>query len=132
MQFSRLIKTLCRSCVTGTLVCGAFFSLYSFAGDVKIVNASASCVERVCRFDVTLEHDDTGFEHYADQWQVLDPDGNVLATRTLFHPHVDEQPFTRSLSGVIIPDSLTRVLIAARDSVHGVAPTTYSLDLDLK
>lgn len=70
-------------------------------------------------FAVTVRHDDTGWDHYADRWEVLDPDGSVLATRVLGHPHVDEQPFTRSLSGVAIPEGITSVRIRAHDKVHG-------------
>lgn len=43
-------------------------------------------------FEVTVKHEDTGWEHYADLWEVLTPDGEVLATRELAHPHVKEQP----------------------------------------
>jgi len=58
------------------------------------------------RFDVTVRHADEGWKHYADRWDVLAPDGTVLGTRVLLHPHVNEQPFTRSLSGVTIPDGI--------------------------
>ena len=71
-------------------------------------------------FDVTVRHADAGWNHYADRWEVLAPDGKtVLATRTLLHPHEDEQPFTRSLSGVRIPAGVTQVTVRAHDSVHG-------------
>jgi len=75
--------------------------------------------ERVYRFDVTVRHGDTGWQHYADRWEILAVDGSVLGTRVLAHPHVDEQPFTRSLSGVRIPPEITMVRIRAGDSVHG-------------
>lgn len=82
--------------------------------DVKV-----SCNERrVCRFAVTVEHDDNGWEHYANRWEVLTPEGDVLATRVLAHPHDNEQPFTRSLGGVKIPKALTEVLVRAHDSRH--------------
>ena len=71
------------------------------------------------RFDVTISHPDTGWDHYADGWRVLDMDGNELGLRVLHHPHVDEQPFTRSLSGVAIPAGTTQVQIEARCSVDG-------------
>ena len=48
------------------------------------------------QISVTLLHADTGWDHYANRWDVLDEDGNVLGTRVLAHPHVNEQPFTRS------------------------------------
>ncbi len=71
------------------------------------------------RVEVTVRHADTGWEHYADRWEVLTPDGRLLATRVLVHPHVDEQPFTRSLSGVEIPADVSRVVVRAHDKVHG-------------
>lgn len=71
------------------------------------------------RFDVTLRHADTGWDHYADAWEVLAPDGAVLGRRVLAHPHVNEQPFTRSLGGVRVPAGIDRVRIRAHDSVHG-------------
>ena len=70
-------------------------------------------------FDVTVEHADAGWDHYADAWRVVGPDGAVHGTRTLYHPHVDEQPFTRSLSGVAIPEGVDTVTVEAHDSVHG-------------
>ena len=46
------------------------------------------------------------------------PAGRVLATRVLLHPHVDEQPFTRSHS-VKIPRDVDEVTVRAHDKVHG-------------
>lgn len=71
------------------------------------------------RFDVTLSHPDTGWDHYADGWRVVDMDGNELGMRVLVHPHVDEQPFTRSLGGVALPQGTTQVQIQARCQVDG-------------
>lgn len=71
------------------------------------------------RFDVTLRHGDTGWADYADGWRVVDESGAVLGTRELVHPHVDEQPFTRSLSGVAIPPQARRVWIETRTSIEG-------------
>ncbi len=70
-------------------------------------------------FDVTVEHADAGWDHYADAWRVVGPAGIVYGTRTLFHPHVGEQPFTRSLSGIEIPEDVPAVTVEAHDSVHG-------------
>ncbi len=70
-------------------------------------------------FSVTVRSADTGWEKYADAWQVLGPDGAVLGTRELTHPHVDEQPFTRSLAGVEVPAGTEMVTVRARDSVSG-------------
>ncbi len=71
------------------------------------------------RFHVTVNHPDTGWDHYADRWEVVGPDGRVLGTRVLAHPHVNEQPFTRSLGGVDLPTDLREVVIRAHCSVDG-------------
>ncbi|CAN0592823.1 unnamed protein product [Laminaria digitata] len=83
--------------------------------DVQVHQAS----DGSWRFDVTVRHADEGWDHYADRWEVVDAEGNVYGTRVLAHPHVDEQPFTRSLSGIEFPDDLEEVIVRARDSVHG-------------
>ena len=78
---------------------------------------------------VTLRHPDTGWDHYADGWEVLSPDGTRLGYRELLHPHVHEQPFTRSLGGIEIPASLDHVMIRAKCSVDGWGEALYRLDL---
>jgi hypothetical protein len=87
-------------------------------------------------FHVTVEHPDTGWEDYADGWDVVTPDGTVLKpgaesgfTRTLLHPHVDEQPFTRSQSGIVIPEGVTQVRVRAHDIVDGYGGQEVVVDL---
>jgi len=82
------------------------------------------------RFDVTVRHNDEGWDHYADAWQVVDPQsGKILTVRVLAHPHETEQPFTRSQSGVKVPDGLTRVLVQAKCNVHGFGGSVILVDL---
>ena len=71
------------------------------------------------RIDVTVQHADSGWDHYANRWEVLGPDDQIIATRVLHHPHVHEQPFTRSLGNIKIPNGLTWVKLRAHDLVHG-------------
>ncbi|MHA1597156.1 MAG: hypothetical protein ACTSV1_00395 [Alphaproteobacteria bacterium] len=99
------------------------------AGEVEVVDAKVRGGPDSYSFAVTLRHADTGWQHYADRWTVLGPDGAVLGTRVLVHPHVDEQPFTRSLGGVRIPAGVKRVHIRAHDKVHGDSPVLFPLDI---
>lgn len=97
-----------------------FAVLPALAEEPAIENVSAQqSGDGTWRFDVTISHPDTGWDHYADGWRVLDMDGNELGMRVLYHPHVDEQPFTRSLSGVRIPQGTKQVQIQARDLPAG-------------
>jgi hypothetical protein len=102
----------------------------SSAGEADVVAAEATqSPDGSWRFDVSVRHADEGWEHYADAWEVVSLDGEVLATRTLLHPHEYEQPFTRSLSGVAIPADADAVEIRAHDSVHGYGGVTLRVTL---
>ncbi len=78
---------------------------------------------------VTVAHADTGWDHYADGWEVLDDSGNVLGFRKLHHPHVEEQPFTRSLHDVMIPDGAHKVYVRLRCNVDGWKEELYEVSL---
>lgn len=93
--------------------------------DVKVSPEGAGSF----RFSVTVKHDDEGWDHYADMWRVVAPDGTVLGERVLLHPHVNEQPFTRSLSGVAIPNDISEVTIEARDKVHDFGGAVMTVTL---
>ena len=96
---------------------------------VKATEVSAD----VWRFDVTVRHNDEGWGHYADVWQVVDPrSGEILGERILAHPHDNEQPFTRSQSGITVPADLTRVAVRAKCSVHGFGGREILMDLSRK
>ncbi len=95
------------------------FSTSALADPPSIEGVNARNEGGLWRFDVTLSHGDTGWDHYADGWRVIDAEGKELGMRALAHPHVNEQPFTRSLSGVSIPEGTTQVGIQARDNLTG-------------
>lgn len=91
-----------------------------WAGEADVLDVQIrSTGNRTFTFSVTLRHADEGWDHYADAWEVIGPEDKVLATRVLYHPHVEEQPFTRSLTGVDIPAEVKEVAVRAHDSVHG-------------
>ncbi len=103
-------------------------TLYAGQADVLTVDAISTGPDTF-QFTVTVRHDDKGWDHYANKWDVVAPDGTVLATRTLHHPHDNEQPFTRSLGGVKISAGITTVTIRAHDSVHGYGGKTIAVRL---
>lgn len=108
----------------------ALMVAHAYAGKVEIIDAKAKATgPGEYRFSVTLRHADTGWEHYADGWEVLAPDGTPLAKRVLYHPHINEQPFTRDLSGVKIPRSLNKVMIRAQDNQHGHSKKNWTINL---
>ncbi len=103
--------------------------------DVLFVRAVETAPE-TWTFSVTVAHPDEGWEHYADGWDVVLPDGttvkpqpNAPFTRVLAHPHVDEQPFTRSASRIHIPADVQRVRVRAHDSRHGWGGREVVVDL---
>lgn len=104
--------------------------------DVTFVRAVREDAEHTWTFQVTVEHPDTGWEDYADGWDVVLPDGTVVKpdpedpfTRLLLHPHVDEQPFTRSQRGIVIPEDVETVRVRAHDLVDGWGGQEVTVDL---
>ncbi|MBV2359594.1 hypothetical protein KUH32_07400 [Thalassococcus sp. CAU 1522] len=95
------------------------FGVPALADPPQITAAQADFDGSNWRFSVTLAHPDTGWDHYADGWRIEDADGAILGTRELLHPHVNEQPFTRNLTGVAVPGDLQTVFIRAKCSVDG-------------
>jgi len=89
------------------------------AGEAHVDGAKVRNTGDAFRFTVTVSHGDEGWHHYADAFRVVGPDGTVYGTRELAHPHVNEQPFTRALDNVVIPDHVTTVIIQAHDKIHG-------------
>lgn len=115
----------------------SLFSLFlamavtALAGEADVLNVEAErSDDDRWRFSVTVRHADEGWDHYADLWQVVAPDGTVLGERVLAHPHVNEQPFTRSLAGVVIDETIGSVTVRARDSVHGFGGAEMEVGLD--
>ncbi len=87
-------------------------------------------------FTVTVAHPDSGWEDYADGWDVVLPDGTILMpdpdspyTRLLLHPHESEQPFTRSQAGIRIPPEVEQVTVRAHDLVDGFGGVEVVVDL---
>jgi len=103
--------------------------------DVQYVSAEQQA-DGTWTFNVTVTHPDTGWEDYADGWDVVLPDGTVVKpnldgpfTRLLLHPHETEQPFTRSQSGIMIPAGVTQVTVRAHDLVDGFGGREVIVDL---
>lgn len=77
---------------------------------------------------VTLTHPDEGWDHFASGWEILDAAGNRLGFRKLHHPHQHEQPFTRALHSVMVPDGTRKVFIVAHCSTGGKS-TPFEVEL---
>ena len=106
-----------------------FLSGTAVANPPQVVAADAQSNGDTWTISVTLSHPDSGWDHYASGWEVLAPDGTKLGYRELTHPHVDEQPFTRSLSGVRIPEGIGHILIRPRCTLDGWVATPTMLSL---
>ncbi len=92
----------------------------ALAGEADVRGAVATLQrDGTFKFSVTIHHADADWKHYADKWEIVGPDGKVLGTRVLAHPHVRRNTFTRILKKVVIPPDVDRVTIRAHDKIHG-------------
>jgi len=111
------------------LVLASIFVSPALANEVEIVKTRFEKAGKTWTVDTTLRHQDSGWDHYADKWRVVDQQGKVLGERVLLHPHENEQPFTRGESGIEIPDTTTVVFVEAHDKVHGWSHQRVRVDL---
>lgn len=81
-------------------------------GVARITEVTVSGEENQYNFNVTIASPDLGCNQYADWWEVIDLDGNLMYRRVLGHSHVNEQPFARSGGPVAISET-TQVYIRA-------------------
>lgn len=120
MMFRLAARPALILCLSATVV---------LADPPQIVGVTATHASMGWRFDVTISHPDTGWDHYANGWEVVDATGKRLAYRELFHPHVDEQPFTRSLRNVMVPDGTAEVFVRPSCSSDGWSDQTVRVTL---
>ena len=78
-------------------------------------------------FNVTIRSTETGCDQYADWWEVLNADGELLARRVLTHSHVAENPFTRSGPVTVDADTLVWVRAHMNHSGYGGMAMTGSV-----
>ncbi len=126
------MRRLTPAAIIGAAIVGSavIIANTAIAGEADVVGVRMTQRGESYNFAVTVRHADAGWDHYADKWDVLTPDGEVIATRVLAHPHDNEQPFTRSLGGVRIPAGLAKVRVRAHDKVHGYGGN--EMDVDMK
>jgi hypothetical protein len=93
------------------------------AADVELA------ADGTARFDVTVSSPYDTPERYADAWRILGPDGAEYGVRVLTHDHAGEQPFTRSLDGLTVPEDVAVVTVEARDSTYGWGGATVDVEL---
>ncbi len=127
--------------ILAVAVTGLFgFSLPAAANTPKVVNARIIKLGKTSyEFQVTVQHVDASWDHFADRWEIIGPGGRVLGTRVLYHPHIGERQFTRKLRGVTIPEGVEHVIVRVHDKLRGYGreklialPTGKSRDTGFK
>jgi hypothetical protein len=111
---------------TSTASSTAEEELYPDVIDVEVTSSP----DGTWAFAVTIRSPYDSPDRYADAWRVLGPDGEEYGRRILTHDHAGEQPFTRSVSGVEIPDAVTEVTVQGRDLLSGWGGATVLVDLN--
>ena len=91
------------------------------ANEAKVLGVSTSGPT----FSVTISSPDTGCDRYADWWEVITPDGELIYRRVLMHSHVNEQPFTRSGGPVNVAGDRP-LIVRVHVTPDGYSPNAFS------
>jgi len=110
------------------LICASPLAL---PGAADVIAATArQAADGSWSFEVTMRCDDRGADYFCDRFEVLTPTARVVGVRRLLHDHTDEQPSTRDLQGVHVPDGFPRgVLIRGHHHIRGYDGAALKLEL---
>ncbi|MEO1093544.1 MAG: hypothetical protein AAFX01_01425 [Cyanobacteria bacterium J06638_28] len=86
--------------------------------EAQVTAVTASGEPDAYTFAVTVQSTETGCDQYANWWEVVTPEGELIYRRILVHSHVDEQPFRRTGGPVIIQPE-TAVIVRAHMDPQG-------------
>ena len=88
----------------------------------NVISVQVAGAPAAYQFSVEVSSPDTGCDQYADWWEVMTNEGELVYRRILDHSHVGEQPFVRSGGPIAIkPDTI--VLIRAHMHPGGYGGT---------
>ena len=73
-------------------------SIFDF--NAQVIEVTISGESNAYTINTTISSPDRGCDQYADWWEIIDLEGNLIYRRILTHSHVEEQPFTRSGSNI--------------------------------
>ena len=94
-----------------------------------ITSVSVSGNENSYTFSVGIQSPDKGCNQYANWWEVLSENGDLIYRRILAHSHVSEQPFTRS-GGNVNVTKFQIVIIRAHMNTSGYGTKTFRGSVD--
>ena len=129
MRLLLILSMFVSSVFASTFDIDTYSTSIEFAQVTHVVAAQRSS-GKWC-FDTSVRHNDQGWEHYADRWEVLDLEGNQLGYRSLGHPHDNEQPFTRSRCEINIPAKISKIIVRAKCNKHGFGGKPIVIDLNI-
>ncbi len=94
-----------------------------------VIDAELEPAGDTWRLSATLSSPYDTPERYSDAFRALTPDGEELGVRVLLHDHANEQPFTRALTDLQIPDDVDTIIVEGRDLEHGWGGETITLEV---
>lgn len=108
-------KIFCLFCLVYLFATGKLNASEADVLDVEVIDKG----DNRYTFNVTIRHEDTGWDHYADRWEILNLQEEIIAVRSLRHPHMKQESFTRSLPFVPVHQDTKEIKVRAHCSVDG-------------
>lgn len=123
LLFALSLSVACSSKITGEDVTQED-QIASDTELANVVSVQTSGSAQSYQFSVGISSPDEDCDQYANWWEVVTPEGDLVYRRILLHSHPTEQPFIRS-GGPVAIDAAQEVIVRAYMHPTGYGGTAY-------
>ena len=80
-------------------------------------------------YEITFEHDDTGWDHFVNWWVVVDDKNRPIQKGVIDRPTPGGWPFKHTTRSLVVPTGVNTLIFKAHCKIHGYGKDWVTVDL---